>query len=105
MNQKPNCLIILPSSRFKLIWNFVIILLLLYTSTYVPYRVAFVDESTTAYQAFEYCIDALFLFDIFVNFCSAIEKKDGTIDVRMRQIAKSYLTSWFMLDLCATFPT
>ena len=35
--------IITPTSRFKFFWNFVLLSLLLYTATIVPYRTAFVD--------------------------------------------------------------
>lgn len=80
-------------------------MLLLYTSTYVPYRVAFVDDSSTAYTIFEYFVDSLFFSDIFINFLSAIEKPDGTVEVKFKRIAKAYLTSWFILDILATIPT
>lgn len=105
INERPSSCILMPQSRFKMVWNFIIILLLLYTSTYVPYRVAFVDDSSTAYTIFEYFVDMLFFIDIFVNFFSAIERPDGTIEVKCKKIAKAYLTSWFILDIVATIPT
>lgn len=96
----------MPQSTFKLCWNLVIIFLLLYTATYMPYRICFIDDpSAGAFLAFEYMVDALFFFDIFVNFSSALEYSDGTIDPRLKYIAFSYMKSWFFLDLCATFPT
>jgi hypothetical protein len=80
--------------------------LLLYTATYVPYRVAFVDgDSSFGYGIFEDMVDALFFIDIIVNFISAIENPDGTIETRMSHIVKSYIKSWFMLDIIATMPT
>ena len=80
--------------------------LLLYTATYVPYRVSFVDgESSLGFKIFENIIDGLFFFDIIVNFLSALERKDGTYECNFKIIAKTYLKSWFLLDLLATFPT
>ena len=39
-----NPCIILPESRFKKFWNFVIMLLLLYTASFVPVKTAFFDN-------------------------------------------------------------
>ena len=99
-------LIIMPQSKFKLSWNLVIIVLLLYTATYMPYRICFIDDASTgSFLAFEYMVDVLFFLDILINFNSALEMPDGTIDPRLKFIAMAYIKSWFFLDLCATFPT
>lgn len=78
---------------------------MLYTSTVVPYRVAFVDVSSEAFKIFEYGIDALFMLDIIVNFLSAVELDDMIIETRPKKIALIYLRFWFLFDLLATFPT
>ena len=79
---------------------------MLYTATYVPYRVAFVDgDSSFGFQLFENSLDGLFFIDIFVNFLSALEKKDGSYECNLKIIAKTYVKSWFFLDLVATIPT
>ena len=36
--------LITPESRFKMVWNMIIIFLLLYTAIFVPYKVAFINE-------------------------------------------------------------
>jgi hypothetical protein len=40
-------LIIMPNSRFKMFWNLVIIVLLLYTATYMPFQICFISASST----------------------------------------------------------
>jgi hypothetical protein len=35
--------ILMPDNKFKMLWNFVTMLLLLYTATFVPYKTAFID--------------------------------------------------------------
>ena len=40
---RPAWYIIMPEDKFKTIWNITVILLLLYTSTVVPFQVAFID--------------------------------------------------------------
>lgn len=103
---KPCFLIIMPNSGLKTFWNVLIIAMLIYTATYVPYRVAFVESRGSAgFQAFEYTIDALFFVDIVINFIAATEKKDRSVEIRPRQIAKNYAKTWFLFDLVATFPT
>ena len=62
-------------------------------------------ESSTGYKIFENTIDALFFMDIIINFISAIENPDGSINSRMSVIVKTYVKSWFLLDIVATLPT
>ncbi len=81
-------------------------MLLAYTATYMPYTICFFDDNPTGFLMwFEEAVNILFLADIVVNFCSAIERKDGTPDPRMKYIAKDYLSGWFLMDLMAVFPT
>ncbi|CDW91576.1 cation channel family protein [Stylonychia lemnae] len=63
------------------------------------------EQSSGAFLVFEYLVDILFFIDILVNFDSALELPDGTIDPRLKSISLAYIKSWFILDLCATFPT
>ena len=63
----------MPDSKFKTFWNITIILLLGYTSTVVPFQVAFVDEDSTFATFVNYLVDILFGVDIIVNFFSAYE--------------------------------
>ena len=63
----------MPDSRFKLVWNIVMIFLLVYVATYVPYKIAFVDNTTTGGLVFDIIIDCLFLSDIIITFFSAYE--------------------------------
>lgn len=82
----------------------IITILLIYTAIFVPYRTAFVDTSTIGYIIFDTCIDTLFFTDVFVNFFSAFEKKDKTVEVRHAYIAVDYLKSWFLLDIMSCIP-
>ena len=95
----------MPDSKFKTFWNITVIALLLYTSTVVPFQVAFVDVDTQFAQFLNYMVDILFGLDILVNFFSAFETTNRKIEIRLKKIVREYLTSWFFLDLLATFPT
>jgi heme/copper-type cytochrome/quinol oxidase subunit 4 len=63
----------MPESRFKLFWNLVVVFLLSYTATVVPFRTAFVDTSSTFMFWFELIIDILFGLDLFINMISAVD--------------------------------
>ena len=104
-NNKPQWYIIMPNSKFKTIWNLIIILLLGYTSTVVPFQVAFVDIDSFSTIVFNYIVDFLFGVDIIINFLSAYELANTRYEMKLSKIAKNYIKTWFFFDLIATLPT
>lgn len=100
----PLPIIMMPESRVRMAWNMVTLILLVYTATFVPYRTAFIEEVSPALEVWEWIVDTLFLIDIIVNFLSAYENTDKNIEVRLKYIARTYITSWFFFDLAAVFP-
>ena len=106
-NSKPAWYIIMPTTRKKTIWNLIIIILLGYTSTVVPFQVAFVDVDSFGTVIFNYVVDFLFGIDIIINCLSAYEVASGKMEVRISKIIRTYmwkLPGWFWIDLLATFP-
>lgn len=101
---KPYWFIIDTNSTFKKIWNIVVILLLIYTATYAPYRMAFVESVGPMMYVFETLIDSLFIMDFLVNLIAAYENEDGTVEKSWKKILINYLKGWFFLDLVASFP-
>ena len=49
-------------------------------------------------------MDTCFLIDIVLMFFQTFERKDGIIEVRHKEIAKSYLKLWFWIDLVSSLP-
>ena len=84
---KPAFFIIMPDSSFKIAWNMVMIILLVYTATIVPFRTAFIDDASTNFEKFEYFVDFLFGCDLFVNFISAYVDHDRKMVIRVKIIA------------------
>ena len=70
----------------------------------MPYKTCYVDESTPEEEAFDWVVDILFMFDIFVNFMTALECQDGTLNTSPKAIAANYLKSWFFFDLMSVLP-
>ena len=81
----------MPASKFKTFWNITVILLLAYTSTVVPFQVAFVDIDSDFSTFINYMVDILFGVDIIINFFSAVELLDGKLEVRQSKIACIYI--------------
>ena len=103
--RKTRWYIVMPTSSFFMVWNIIIIILLVYFSTYVPFEIAFLDTPDTKLRTIiSYSIDFLFLIDIFINFLTAYELPNKKMEKRLRYIGAHYLTSWFIIDIGATFP-
>jgi hypothetical protein len=98
--------IILPHSTVRYAWEVAITLTLLYVALVIPVLVFFaVDDSVPGWFAANMVVFGLFVVDMVVAFVSAYEdSQSGDIVVDQRAIAVRYLTTWFLLDLCATIP-
>lgn len=98
--------IFLPSSRFKIYWSYIVILLLIYTAYITPYRIAFADTSLEYDDWFfiETIIDILFLIDILITLnCAYFDSKGHIITSRLN-IFLTYLKTWLILDILGIFP-
>jgi hypothetical protein len=94
-----------PSRRPKTIWNFVLIFLLVYTATVMPYRIAFIDSIMfDSWWFIDLIIDILFLFDVFVNLTSAYYDHEGKLVTQRSTIFCAYLRSWMIIDILACIP-
>lgn len=81
----------MPNGTFKMVWNIVIMIILAYTSIFVPYQIAFLDEESMFLRALSIIIDVLFFCDIIINFISAYESTGGREETRLRKIATQYV--------------
>ena len=107
--EKRSKFILLPDDPFKRFWNVLIIFLLFYVATYVPYDIYFapneeIGDKWNAMKVFDLFVDFLFLIDIFVNFLSSYDDYNGLPVVKPKLIAINYATGWFPIDLIAVFP-
>lgn len=96
--------LISPDSNVKKFWDLIMIVLLLYTATYVPYRITFLEVEEN-YGWLETTIDVLFGMDIFINFLTPYEKFNGTYQYSLKKIARNYIFGAFFIDVIATVPT
>jgi hyperpolarization activated cyclic nucleotide-gated potassium channel 1 len=105
IDQEGHFCFITPNSSFKLVWNVVMCLLLLYTAFVMPYRIAF--ESVNfwdGWACFELTVDVLFFVDVTLEFFTMGVEGDGELVTDRWKIARTYLTSWFLIDITACIP-
>ena len=82
------------------------LVILMYTATYAPFRVAFYSEpSSDSLLIFETLVDFLFMFDIIVMFFSPYDREDGSLECRHKKIAKNYFFGALWIDVVASIPT
>ena len=106
-------------SPFLNYWDAAGITVLTYTALFTPFEVAFLPgfSDTSAWESPRFLIarfiDAYFTLDLFLQFVVAYKKlnvaKDGhangTWVENHKDIARNYLTSWFMFDLGTLVPS
>lgn len=94
----------MPNSPVISAWNIIMMLLLLYTATYVPFKTAYVEDSPEYVNNIEFAIDSLFFLDLAVNFLSAYETSDKNVEIRLSRISFMYLRTWFLFDVVSCIP-
>nr|XP_054605704.1 potassium voltage-gated channel subfamily H member 6 [Nothobranchius furzeri] len=108
--------IMLHYSPFKAFWDWIILLLVLYTAVFTPYSAAFLlDEHGDLRQrrcgytcnplnVADLMVDVLFIVDIVINFRTTYVDQNDVVVTQPSWIAKHYIKGWFPIDLFAAIP-
>lgn len=92
-----------PYESWRMIWDILLILLILYTAFSVPFRLSWDIRDSIAIIVIDRTIDFAFLADIMINFNTAFERGTELVLDR-RQIIPHYFKGWFLLDFVSSFP-
>ncbi|XP_021068740.1 potassium voltage-gated channel subfamily H member 6 isoform X2 [Mus pahari] len=107
---------ILHYSPFKAVWDWLILLLVIYTAVFTPYSAAFLlsdqDESqrgTCGYTCspltvVDLIVDIMFVVDIVINFRTTYVNTNDEVVSHPRRIAIHYFKGWFLIDMVAAIP-
>ncbi|XP_066498293.1 potassium voltage-gated channel subfamily H member 6a [Hoplias malabaricus] len=107
---------ILHYSPFKAVWDWVILLLVLYTAVFTPYSAAFLlneqeEESrrTCGYtcnplNVVDLVVDVMFIIDIVINFRTTYVNHNDEVVSHPARIAQHYFKGWFLIDIVAAIP-
>jgi len=71
----------LPDSKFKKYWQYVLMILLIYTAFITPIRLAFIEEFNIIWFSLELIVDILFFLDILITFNTAYFNEEGVLIV------------------------
>jgi len=95
--------VILPSNRFKMLWDGMISMMILYNMCEIPFRLSFVplQSEPPPLRILNWVVDCTFAVDIVLNFFTAY-KVDETYVTKHKKIAVSYLTTFFVPDVLST---
>ncbi|KAJ8010545.1 hypothetical protein DPEC_G00076200 [Dallia pectoralis] len=106
---------VLHYSPFKAVWDWLILLLVIYTAILTPYSAAFLlngHEDVTMVNC-SYCsplnvvdliVDIMFIVDIVINFRTTyVNANDEVVSAPLR-IAVHYFKGWFLIDMVAAIP-
>ncbi|XP_070701115.1 voltage-gated inwardly rectifying potassium channel KCNH2-like [Pempheris klunzingeri] len=107
---------ILHYSPFKAVWDWVILLLVIYTAIFTPYSATFLlsDQGEAAMQTCGYScsplnvvdliVDIMFIVDIIINFRTTYVNSNDEVVSQSSRIAVYYFKGWFLIDMVAAIP-
>lgn len=89
-------IVLMPDHVFRKYWNILMITLLGYVATWVPYSICFKetnpDGPITGEEIVDYIVDILFIIDIFINFISSYDDPVTSLPViSMKKISINYM--------------
>ncbi|KAK0166083.1 hypothetical protein PV328_004531 [Microctonus aethiopoides] len=107
---------VLHYSPFKAAWDWIILLLVMYTAIFTPYVAAFLlgEPDYSSKKAKKYSddpiviidliVDVTFVVDILINFRTTFVNTNDEVVSGPWKIAVHYLRGWFIIDLVAAIP-
>ncbi|XP_040912372.1 potassium voltage-gated channel subfamily H member 7-like [Toxotes jaculatrix] len=107
---------ILHYSPFKAMWDWLILLLVIYTAILTPYSAAFLlnDQeeqkrrecgySCSPLNVVDLIVDIMFIIDILINFRTTYVNLNEEVVSHPAKIAIHYFKGWFLIDMVAAIP-
>nr|XP_033775067.1 potassium voltage-gated channel subfamily H member 6 isoform X2 [Geotrypetes seraphini] len=107
---------ILHYSPFKAVWDWLILLLVIYTAIFTPYSAAFLlndQEEEKSWACGYSCnplnivdliVDIMFIVDIVINFRTTYVNIHDEVVSHPGKIAIHYFKGWFLIDMVAAIP-
>ncbi|XP_048095855.1 potassium voltage-gated channel subfamily H member 7 [Alosa alosa] len=107
---------ILHYSPFKAVWDWLILLLVIYTAIFTPYSAAFLlndreeqkrrecGYSCSPLNVVDLMVDIMFIIDILINFRTTYVNLNEEVVSHPAKIAIHYFKGWFLIDMVAAIP-
>jgi CRP-like cAMP-binding protein len=104
---KPKCHpfnMIDPDHKWRLRWDALLMLFIVYNAIFVPMTVAFGDKYFSALEIVDHIADTAFILDLFLSFRTGFYVRDGADKVLVldqTQVAIRYIRGWLLIDIAA----
>lgn len=97
--------IIHPDHYLLHYWNIIIVLLIVYTATIVPYRISFNDppQEFLTWYCIDLVVDMLFTLDFIFHFFLGYYNHKNELVMSWEKIFVNYLKSWMIVDFLSIF--
>uniref|UniRef100_A0A3Q1JDD4 Voltage-gated inwardly rectifying potassium channel KCNH2 n=1 Tax=Anabas testudineus TaxID=64144 RepID=A0A3Q1JDD4_ANATE len=107
---------VLHYSPFKAVWDWLILLLVIYTAILTPYSAAFLlnyqeeaamqrcGYSCSPLNVVDLIVDIMFIIDILINFRTTYVNSNDEVVSHPVRIAVHYFKGWFLIDMVAAIP-
>ncbi|KAI1889003.1 hypothetical protein AGOR_G00174580 [Albula goreensis] len=107
---------VLHYSPFKAVWDWLILLLVIYTAILTPYSAAFLlndheekvmqncGYSCSPLNVVDLIVDIMFIIDILINFRTTYVNSNDEVVSQPFRIAVHYFKGWFLIDMVAAIP-
>lgn len=100
---------ILHYSPFKAVWDWIVLLLVIYTAIFTPYVAAFLLneerlDNDGPIVIIDLIVDVMFIIDILINFRTTYVNSNDEVVSHPGKIAVHYLRGWFVIDMVAAIP-
>ncbi len=112
---------ILHYSPFKAVWDWLILILVIYTAIFTPYVAAFLLNEHSGHHLannsfgarsryndpltiIDLIVDVMFIIDILINFRTTYVNKNDEVVSHPGKIAVHYFKGWFLIDMVAAIP-
>lgn len=97
-------MLLFPDDPAMQLWSVLITLLMLYTATVTPYRVALVDIDSGDWQVLDFVIDGIFAVDVVINCFLCYYDNQMSLVTSHLSILLRYLRTWMLVDILASVP-
>ena len=94
-----------PESRFRVGWDLLMLMLLIYVAVLVPLATFFSIGHSSAHIMWDGFVDLAFLVDMVLNFRTGYIDKAKVLVLDRAKVRRRYLRGWFAFDVLSSLPT
>ncbi len=90
-----------PDSRFRLLWNSLVVFICTYNAWIIPFRMAFISNGPIWLDWF---FDLILLLDMYLNYCKFVFLLEGEYVDDVERVKSRYVEKHFKIDCFSIFP-